>query len=89
MAAGGAQAEGDPAGAHVLVPLPDLEVEEAVVAAAARDGVAVDGLGRHWTGPGPHMAGLVVGFAAPTRADLGRALPVLTGALRDVLRWAG
>ena len=36
-------------------------------------------------GPGPHAAGLVVGFAAPTRADLGRALPVLTGALRDVL----
>jgi GntR family transcriptional regulator/MocR family aminotransferase len=26
-----------------------------------------------------------VGFAAPTRADLGRALPVLTGVLRQVL----
>ncbi len=86
VAAGGAQAEGDPAGAHVLVPLPDRAAEEAVVTAAAADGVAVDGLGRHWTGPGPHAAGLVVGFAAPTRADLARALPVLTGALRDVLR---
>jgi GntR family transcriptional regulator/MocR family aminotransferase len=86
VAAGGVAAEGDPAGAHVLVPLPDLRVEEAVVAAAAERGVAVDGLGRHWTRPGPHAAGLVVGFAAPTRADLGRALPVLTGALRDV--WA-
>jgi GntR family transcriptional regulator/MocR family aminotransferase len=83
VAAGGVEAEGDPAGAHVLVPLPDLGVEEAVVAAAAERGVAVDGLGRHWTGPGPHAAGLVVGFAAPTRTDLGRALPVLAGALRD------
>jgi DNA-binding transcriptional MocR family regulator len=85
VAAGGVAAEGDPAGAHVLVPLPDLRVEEAVVAAAAERGVAVDGLERHWTRRGPHAAGLVVGFAAPTRADLGRALPVLTGALRDVL----
>ena len=84
VAAGGVEAEGDPAGAHVLVPLPDLRVEEAVVAAVAEQGVAVDGLGRHWTRPGPHAAGLVVGFAAPTRTDLGRALPVLTRALRDV-----
>ncbi|WP_100500622.1 aminotransferase-like domain-containing protein [Geodermatophilus chilensis] len=87
VAAGGAQAEGDPAGAHVFVPLPEPVAEESVVAAAAGRGVAVDGLGRHRTAPGPHRpaAGLVVGFAAPARADLARALPVLTGALRDAL----
>ncbi|SNR97537.1 GntR family transcriptional regulator / MocR family aminotransferase [Geodermatophilus pulveris] len=77
VAAGGATAEGDPAGAHVLVPLPDRAAEDAVVAAAAERGVALDGLARHWAGPGPHPAGLVLGFAAPPRADLTRALPVL------------
>jgi DNA-binding transcriptional MocR family regulator len=87
VAAGGAQAEGDPAGAHVFVPLPDRETEDAVVAAAAAAGVALDGLGRHWTGPVPQRsaAGLVVGFAAPARADLPCALAALTGALREVL----
>jgi len=87
VAAGGAQAEGDPAGAHVFVPLPDRETEDAVVAAAAAAGVALDGLGRHWTGPVPQRsaAGLVVGFAAPARADLPCALAALTGALLEVL----
>jgi GntR family transcriptional regulator/MocR family aminotransferase len=87
VAAGGAQAEGDQAGAHVFVPLADAATEQAALAAAAARGVAVDGLGRHWTGPAPHRpaAGLVVGFAAPTRADLTRALPVLTAALRETL----
>jgi DNA-binding transcriptional MocR family regulator len=85
VAAGGARAEGDQAGAHVLVPLADAATEQAVLAAAAARGVAVDGLGRHWTAPAPHRpGGLVLGFAAPTRADLVRALPVLTGALREV-----
>jgi DNA-binding transcriptional MocR family regulator len=88
VAAGGAHAEGDQAGAHVLVPLADAAIEQAVVAAAAARGVAVDGLGRHWTAPAPHRpaGALVVGFAAPTRAALTRALPVLTGALRESLR---
>jgi GntR family transcriptional regulator/MocR family aminotransferase len=87
VVAGGAQAEGDPAGAHVLVPLSDQETEDAAVAAAAVRGVALDGLGRHWTGleRTEPTAGLVVGFAAPSRADLPHALAVLTGALRDVL----
>lgn len=86
VAAAGAQAEGDPAGAHVHVPLPEPAVEQAVVAAAAARGVAVDGLSRHGTAHAPHGAGLVLGFAAPTRADLGRALQVLTGALGRALR---
>jgi GntR family transcriptional regulator/MocR family aminotransferase len=87
VAAGGVHAEGDQAGAHVVVPLADAATERAVLAAAAARGVAVDGLDGHWTGPAPHRpaGGLVVGFAAPARAALARALPVLTATLRETL----
>ncbi len=80
----GVAVAGDPAGAHVFVPLPDPGTEAAVVAAAAAAGLAVDGLARHLAGAGPHApaAGLVLGFAAPARAELERALPVLAGVLR-------
>ena len=83
--AGGYRAEGDPAGAHVLVPLPDAGTETAVLAAAAARGVALDGLGRHRTHEpaGGPPAGLVLGFAAPARAELGPALDVLTAVLRE------
>jgi GntR family transcriptional regulator/MocR family aminotransferase len=80
----GVPVAGDPAGAHVFLPLPDRDTEEAVVAGAAARGLAVDGLARHLAGPGPHRpaAGLVLGFAAPSRAELVRALPVLAELLR-------
>ena len=83
--AGGCRAEGDPAGAHVLVPLPDAGIETAVLAAAAARGVALDGLGRHRTDEpaGGPRAGLVLGFAAPARTELDRALDVLTAVLRE------
>ena len=86
VADGGGSAEGDAAGAHVVVPLADTDTEEAVVTAAAADGVAIDGLGRHWTTAGRHRpaGGLVVGFAAPARAELARALPILARVLREV-----
>ncbi len=79
LARRGVPVAGDPAGAHVFLPLPDRAAEEAVAAAAAARGLAVDGLARHLTGPGPHRtpAGLVLGFAAPARAELASALPVL------------
>ncbi|WP_110007577.1 PLP-dependent aminotransferase family protein [Geodermatophilus normandii] len=85
LARAGVAVDGDSAGAHVLVPLSGPAAEEAVVTAAAGRGLAVDGLARHRTGPGPHdtAAGLVLGFAAPARADLARALPVLAGVLRN------
>jgi DNA-binding transcriptional MocR family regulator len=88
----GVPVTGDPAGAHVLVPLPGRAAEEAVVAAAAARGLAVDGLARHRTGPAPGprpprpAAGLVLGFAAPPRAALERALPVLAGVLAGHVR---
>ncbi|WP_369257917.1 aminotransferase-like domain-containing protein [Geodermatophilus amargosae] len=84
LARAGSRVTGDPAGAHVVVPLDGRAAEEAVVAAAAGRGLAVDGLARHRTGPGRHdpAAGLVLGFAAPARAELAGALPVLTEVLR-------
>ncbi|MGY1916166.1 MocR-like pyridoxine biosynthesis transcription factor PdxR [Blastococcus sp. SYSU DS0973] len=84
VAAAGLVAEGDPAGAHVLVPVPDVAVEEAVLVAAARRGIALDGLGRHHLDGAHRRAGLVLGFAAPDRAELDRVLPLLTGVLREV-----
>ena len=72
---------GDAAGAHVVVRLADPAVEEAAVAAAADRGVALDGLARHHTGA-PTVAGLVLGYAGPSRAELDRTLPVVTAVLR-------
>ena len=79
VTAAGHRTVGDAAGAHLVVPLPDRATEEHVRAAAAARGVAVDGLARHTAADGP--AGLVVGWAAPTRAALVPALEVLTTAL--------
>ncbi|MBM7806027.1 GntR family transcriptional regulator/MocR family aminotransferase [Geodermatophilus bullaregiensis] len=87
LCAAGVPVTGDPAGAHVFVPLPDRAGEQAVVAAAAATGISLDALARHLAGPGPHRpaAGLVLGFAAPPRAELVRVLPVLGGVLREAL----
>jgi GntR family transcriptional regulator/MocR family aminotransferase len=72
--------EGDAAGAHVVVPLPDAATERAVVSRAAAGGVRLDGLARHHTGP-PAGAGIVLGYAGPSGAELARALRVVAGAL--------
>jgi GntR family transcriptional regulator/MocR family aminotransferase len=76
----GLAVEGDAAGAHVVLPLPDGASEPAVVAAAAARGVRLDGLARHHAGP-PLRAGIVLGYAGPSRAELERALPVVVEAL--------
>lgn len=94
LAAAGTAAQGDPAGAHLVVPLRDVATEAAVQARAAAAGVRVDGLARHHVdAPGagpphagpqhasPQRAGLVLGWAAPSRADLGRGLRVVVDAL--------
>ncbi len=69
VTAAGAVVQGDAAGAHVVVPLPDAATERAVRAAAAARGVALDGLARHHGGPA-ERTGLVLGYAGPTRAEL-------------------
>ncbi|ALE74558.1 GntR family transcriptional regulator [Pseudonocardia sp. EC080610-09] len=67
-------ASGDPAGAHLVLRGPG---EREAVAAAARRGVDVRGLADYHDG-GPRTSGLVVGYAAGTRADLEEALDRLT-----------
>jgi GntR family transcriptional regulator / MocR family aminotransferase len=81
VAAAGMPVCGDAAGAHVVIRLADAAAEEAVVVAAADRGVALDGLARHHTGA-PTVAGLLLGYAGPSRAELDRALPVVTAVLR-------
>ncbi len=81
VAGAGHRTVGDAAGAHLVVPLVDRATEELVRAVARAGGVAVDGLARH-TSSADGPAGLVIGWAAPTRGELGGALQVVAGALR-------
>jgi GntR family transcriptional regulator/MocR family aminotransferase len=75
-AAVGLPVRGDAAGAHVVLPLPDGRAEREAIASAAERGVTLDGLARHHAGE-PTWTGLVLGYAAPTRADLRRGLDVI------------
>ncbi|WP_219417295.1 MocR-like pyridoxine biosynthesis transcription factor PdxR [Pseudonocardia nigra] len=68
--------QGEAAGAHVLVPLPDAAAERAVRKAGAARGVDLDGLARHHAGT-PGEAGIVLGYAGPARTELDRGLPVV------------
>lgn len=70
---------GDAAGAHVAVLLADAATEQAVTASAAAVGVDLDGLAAHHAGP-PDVAGIVLGYSGPSRAELERAL-VTVGAV--------
>ncbi|MGH3564661.1 MAG: PLP-dependent aminotransferase family protein, partial [Pseudonocardia sp.] len=76
----GVEILGDEAGAHVVAVLADPAAERAAVAAAAGFGVALDGLARHHVGP-QGAAGVVLGYAGPSRADLERSLPAVTASL--------
>jgi GntR family transcriptional regulator/MocR family aminotransferase len=76
----GVRWRGDEAGAHVVAELPDAAAEAAAVAAAAGRGVGLDGLARHFAGPAT-AAGVVLGYAGPTRAELERALSVVADVL--------
>jgi GntR family transcriptional regulator/MocR family aminotransferase len=80
VTAAGYRPRGDAAGAHLVVELADGPTERAVLAAAADRGVRLDGLARHHTGA-IDTAGVVLGYAGPTRAELDRAMAVL----REVL----
>jgi GntR family transcriptional regulator / MocR family aminotransferase len=80
VAAAGRPVRGDAAGAHVVVELADGDAERDVREAAAGRGVALDGLARHHTGR-PGVAGVVLGYAGPTRPELDRALAVVGAVL--------
>jgi GntR family transcriptional regulator/MocR family aminotransferase len=81
VTAAGHTVRGDAAGAHLVVPLPDPATEAAVRGAADARGVRLDVLGRHHGTGRARAAGLVVGYAGPSRADLDRALEVLAHVL--------
>jgi GntR family transcriptional regulator / MocR family aminotransferase len=74
---------GDRAGAHLVVPLASTADERAVVAGAASVGVCVDGLAEFHLGT-PSCAGVLVGWAAPPRAELAEALRRLGDVLAGV-----
>ncbi|MGP4111873.1 MocR-like pyridoxine biosynthesis transcription factor PdxR [Streptomyces sp. 4N509B] len=81
----GLRVTGIAAGLHLLVELPD-GAEEPVVAAAARRGLALQGLRglRHADGAGPWREGLVVGFGTPPEHSFAGAVAALGDAVRDV-----
>ena len=80
---GDRRTRGIAAGLHLVV---DVEDEDAVVAAGAREGVALQGLGRFWHDTGP--PGLVIGYAAPPEHAYGAALEALGRALAGLTRRA-
>ena len=69
------------AGLHLCVRLDSLAREHALLAAAQRAGVELNGLSRYWLPggdtPADARAGLVLGFAAVPEADIARALLAL------------
>lgn len=72
------------AGLHLCVRVDNLARERALLAAAARVGVELNGLSRYWLPdgdtPADVRAGLVLGFAAVPEDEIARALAVLRGA---------
>ncbi|RZQ59566.1 PLP-dependent aminotransferase family protein [Amycolatopsis suaedae] len=73
------------AGLHLLLRLPDGRPDErTVLAALRRHSVALEGLGRHWIGDGPHPGGLVVGYGAPPEHAFNATVDALVEALDDV-----
>ncbi len=76
-------AQGDAAGAHVLLELPSASVEDALVAAASADGIAVAGLRGCHRGIAATF-GVSLGYAAPAEAALVRAVDVIGRLVRQV-----
>ncbi|GAA4860695.1 MocR-like pyridoxine biosynthesis transcription factor PdxR [Saccharopolyspora rosea] len=76
LGAAGIEVFGDQAGAHVVLPLPDADTERRVVDAGREHGLVLDGLRRHHAGP-QRWFGLALGYAACSRDDLVRALPLV------------
>ena len=73
---GDRRTQGIAAGLHLVV---DVDDEAAAVTAGAREGVALQGLGRFWHESGED--GLVIGYAAPPEHAYGAALDALGRAL--------
>jgi GntR family transcriptional regulator/MocR family aminotransferase len=76
LVAGGVPVLGDDAGAHVVVPVASAEAEKELMRAALERGLLLDGLARHHVGRASWF-GVALGYAACSREQLMRALPVL------------
>jgi GntR family transcriptional regulator/MocR family aminotransferase len=79
---GGVRVLGDDAGAHVVVPVTSAEAERALIRAAQERGLLLDGLARHHIGRA-RWFGVALGYAACSRDQLKRALPVLVDLVRS------
>ncbi len=76
---------GIPAGLQALVRLPTSgPSEDEFVRLAATEGLALEGLGRHWHAEPPDQQGLIIGFARPSE----RAYPAAVSLLVRILRRA-
>jgi GntR family transcriptional regulator/MocR family aminotransferase len=76
---------GIPAGLQVLIRLPTAgPTEDELVALAAAEGLALEGLGQHWHGERPDRQGLIIGFCRPSE----RAYPAAVALLARVLHRA-
>jgi GntR family transcriptional regulator/MocR family aminotransferase len=74
------------AGMQAPVHLPaGAPAEEDVIAAAAAEGLAVEGLGRHWHGGPPPRPGLLIGFSKPSEGAYPAAVSLLVRVLRRML----
>lgn len=71
---------GEAAGLHVLVDTPTVAAEADVIAAAARHGLLLSGLGAHRSAPGP--AGFVLAYAHLGHEQLRRGVRILASAVR-------
>jgi GntR family transcriptional regulator/MocR family aminotransferase len=76
-----ARVTGVAAGLHALVRLPPGRSEDAVVAAAARRGLVLQGLGEYATGAATHPPALVVGYATPPDSAFATAVNLLCAVL--------
>ncbi len=76
-----ARVTGVAAGLHALVELPPGRSEPAVVAAAARRGLVLQGLGEYATGAATHPPALVVGYATPPDSAFATAVNLLCAVL--------
>ncbi|WP_020525390.1 MocR-like pyridoxine biosynthesis transcription factor PdxR [Catelliglobosispora koreensis] len=75
--------QGISAGLHALIALPDNVSEADVIAAAAKRGLRLAGLGPHWHGT-PRSAGIVAGYGTPPERLWPGALNTLSLVLRGV-----
>lgn len=73
---------GDDAGAHIVVPMPDVASERRAIKVAEADGILTDSVEQSFIGE-PTVAGIVLGYAAPRHSSsvtgaIARLVPLLS-----------